>query len=77
MGPLLTVPKMVLIVWPKIPQMLQNLPVQVQKFGISMKKGFIWPPQSVHSGTVHSRGATAVQNDFIYPYWIVLNHCAP
>ena len=37
----LTVPKWVLIVWPKIPQMLQNLSAQAQKFGISMKKGFL------------------------------------
>ena len=32
----LTVPKWVLINWPKIPQMTQNL--SAQKFGISMKK---------------------------------------
>ena len=44
----LTVPKWVLIVWPKIPQMPQNLPAylsaQAQKFWISMKKGFIGRP---------------------------------
>jgi hypothetical protein len=44
----LTVPKWVLIVWPKIPQMPQNLSAQfvpqVQKFWISMKKGFIGRP---------------------------------
>ena len=37
----LTVPKWVLVVRPKIPQMPQNLYAQAQKFGISMKKGFI------------------------------------
>ena len=36
----LIVPKWVLIVRPKIPQMHQNLSGQAQKFGISMKKGF-------------------------------------
>jgi hypothetical protein len=40
----LTVPKWVLIVWPKIPQMpqiyLPNLSAQAQNFGISMKKSF-------------------------------------
>jgi hypothetical protein len=44
----LTVPKWVLIIWPKIPQMdrfyLPNLYAQAQKFGISMKKGFIRRP---------------------------------
>ena len=38
MGKGLTVPKWVLIVWLKIPQMHQNLSVQAQKFWISMKK---------------------------------------
>ena len=37
----LTVPKWVLIVWPKIPPIPQNLSAQVQNFWISMKKGFI------------------------------------
>jgi hypothetical protein len=44
----LTVPKWVLIVWPKIPQMskidLPNLSAQAQKFRISMKKDFIGRP---------------------------------
>ena len=43
----LTVPKWMLINRPKIPQMPQNLPklsAQAQKFGILMKKGFIWCP---------------------------------
>ena len=44
----LTVPKWVLINRPKIPQMpkiyLPKLPAQAQKFGISMKKGFIGRP---------------------------------
>ena len=44
----LTVPKWVLIVGPKIPQMfriyLSNLSAQTQKFWISMKKGFIGRP---------------------------------
>ena len=44
----LTVPKWVLINQPKIPQMSQNLQpklsAQDQKFGISMKKGFIGRP---------------------------------
>ena len=40
----LTVPKRVLIVQPKIPQMPQNLSAQAQKFWISMKKGFIGRP---------------------------------
>jgi hypothetical protein len=39
----LTVPKWVLIVKPKILQ-IPNLSVQAQKFGISMKKGFIVHP---------------------------------
>ena len=34
----LTVPKWVLIVWPKIPQMPQNFSAQAQKFGIFEKK---------------------------------------
>ena len=38
----LTVPKWVLIKWPKIPQIPQNLSAQAQKFRISMKKGFHW-----------------------------------
>jgi hypothetical protein len=41
----LTVPKWVLINWPKIPQMpktyLPKLSAQAQKLGISMKNGFI------------------------------------
>ena len=38
----LTVPKWVLINWPKIPQIYQpKLSAQAQKFVISMKKGFI------------------------------------
>ena len=44
----LTVPKWVLIVRPKIPQMpriyLPDLSAQAQKFWISMKKGFIGRP---------------------------------
>ena len=40
----LTVPKWVLIDWPKVPQMPQNLSAQAQKFGILMKKGFIGRP---------------------------------
>ena len=44
----LTVPKWMLINWPKIPQMpkinLPKLSAQAQKFGISMKKGFIVRP---------------------------------
>ena len=47
----LTVPKWVLIFWPKIPQIPQNLfsrSVQLaQKFGILLKKGFFGRPQSV------------------------------
>ena len=43
-----TVPKLVLINGPKIPQMpkidLPNLSAQAQKFGIAMKKGFIGCP---------------------------------
>ena len=40
----LTVPKVVLKNQQKICQMSQNLSVQAQKFGISMKEGFIgWP----------------------------------
>jgi hypothetical protein len=39
----LTVPKWVLTVWPKIPQM-PNLKAQAQKFWISMEKGFIGRP---------------------------------
>ena len=50
----LTVPKCLLINRPKIPQMPQNLSVQIvcpsPKFGISMKKGFIGHPQSVPDG---------------------------
>ena len=38
----LTVTKWVLINWPKT-QIPQNLSVQDQKFGISMKQGFIGP----------------------------------
>ena len=41
----LTVPKWVLTVWPKTHP--PNLSVQAQKFGISMKKGFIGCPKSV------------------------------
>ena len=46
----LHVPKWVLISWPKISQMPQNLSAQIvwsaqaQKFGISLKKGFIGHP---------------------------------
>ena len=43
----LTLPKWVLINRPKVPQMPQNLSAQAQKFGISMKKGFIGRPLSV------------------------------
>ena len=43
----LTVPKWVLIVWPKIPQMPQNSYAQAQKFWISLEKGFIGRPYSV------------------------------
>ena len=49
----LTVPKWVLINRPKIPQMPQNLSAQAQKFGISMKKGFIWCPRSMIMPMVH------------------------
>ena len=45
----LTAPKRVLINRPKIPQMPQNLSAQAQKFGISMKKGFIGRPLSMPS----------------------------
>ena len=49
----LTVPKWVLIVQLKMPQIyLPNLSAQAQKFGISMKKCFIGRPQSVGSGNV-------------------------
>jgi hypothetical protein len=41
MDKVLTVPKWVLIVQPKIPQ---NLSALAQKFWISMKKGFIGHP---------------------------------
>ena len=40
----LTVPKWVLMVQLKIPQMSQNLSAQAQKFWILMKKGFIGCP---------------------------------
>ena len=40
----LTVPKWVLIVLPKVPQIPQNLSAQAQNFWISMKKGFIGRP---------------------------------
>ena len=40
----LTVPKWLLIVLPKIPQMPQNLSAQAQKFWLSMKKSFIGRP---------------------------------
>jgi hypothetical protein len=40
----LTVSKWMLIAWSKIPQMPKNLSAQAQKFGISMKKGFIGRP---------------------------------
>ena len=43
----LKVPKWVLLSLQKTPQMPQNLSVQAQKFGISMKKGFIGRPKSV------------------------------
>ena len=36
--------KIVRIIWPKIPQMLQNLSDQAQKFWILLKKGFIGHP---------------------------------
>ena len=47
----LTVPKWVLIVWPKMPIMPQNLSAQsqAQKFWISMKKDIIGRPESVVS----------------------------
>ena len=45
MDKVLAVPKWVLIIWWKIPQMPQNLPDQ--KFWISMKKDFIGAPTSV------------------------------
>ena len=57
-----TVPKWVLISWPKIPQMpkiyLSNLFAQAQKFGISMKKKLFWAfvvrgsPQDLHMHTM-------------------------
>ena len=37
----LNVPKWVLMNWPKIPQMPQNLSAQAQNFVTLMKKGFI------------------------------------
>ena len=40
----LTAPKWVLINQQKIPQIAQKLSAQAQKFGISMKKGFIGRP---------------------------------
>ena len=40
----LTVPRKMLIVSSKIPQMPQNVSAQAQKFWISMKKGFIGRP---------------------------------
>ena len=40
----LTVPKWVQIVRPNTPQMPQNVSALAQKFGISMKKGFIGRP---------------------------------
>ena len=43
----LNVPKWVLINWPKIPHMSQNVSAQANKFWISMKKGFIGRPLSV------------------------------
>ena len=44
----LTVPKWVLIVWPKSPKIfLPNFSAQAQKFEISMKKYFIGRPKSV------------------------------
>ena len=51
----ITVPKWVLIVWPIIPQMPQNLGCcqiclpKPKNFWISMKKGFIGRPYSVVS----------------------------
>jgi hypothetical protein len=45
MGKGLNAPKWVLLVWSNIPQIyLPNLSAQAQKFGISMKKGFIGRP---------------------------------
>jgi hypothetical protein len=44
MDKVLTVPKLVLIVQPKISQMPQNLSAEAQKFWISMNKGFIGRP---------------------------------
>ena len=48
----LTVPKLVLIVWPKIPQMPQNLSAQLvcQSPKAQIKKGFIGLPWSVCMG---------------------------
>ena len=44
----LTVPKWLLIDWPKIlPQVPLNLSAQAQKFKISMENGFIGRPYSV------------------------------
>ena len=44
----LTVPKWVLIVWSKVPQMpkiyMPNLSAQAQKFWTLMETGFIWRP---------------------------------
>ena len=51
MGKGLTVPKWVLINWPKIPKMyLPKLSAQARKFGISMKKGLHWASVVRESG---------------------------
>ena len=72
----LTVPKWVLIVWPKIPQMphiyLPNLSAQAQKFWISMKKRLHWA--SVVRGARHSylaiipHGAARLNYVFFFPH---------
>ena len=67
----LTVPKWVLIVWPKIPQMLQNLSA---RFVCPSPKVWDINEKRLHLASVvralwhSSRAATIVQNYFIYPY---------
>ena len=57
-----SLPKWMLINWPKIPQMLQNLFAQIvcPKFAILMKKGLHWA--SIVCGFIHDSYFSILQN---------------
>ena len=74
--------KMDLIVWPKIPQMAQNLSAQAQKFWISMKKASLgirspWLPLSSKISCCVHQSVTQfifLINNFVYPLILSRNN---